>query len=1081
MFVIISRTVAVLSLITSMVLLGFSEPPGKQKAKAGKQSAKTAIPKIAGGEYLPEDEPSEAEAFALLKRAPSGEKSLPMGRYWKARQEARALPRYSTALGSFINEQGGLSPAELDALGNWTQLGPGNIGGRTRVLVIAPSNPSLMYAAGVAGGVWRSTNGGASWTALGDILPNLAVSSLAVDPLNANVIYAGTGEGVYNFDAQRGAGIFKSTDGGTTWGQVATPNDDPGFYYVNKLLISPNDHQRIYAGTRTGIWRSMDGGVSWSPSYVTSIFGGCMDLAIRTDRATDYLFATLGTFTHSIVFLNTDAAGAGFWGAVGLPDFFGLGRISIAIAPSNQNVVYALASEYYNVLTDPQPPGPFQYGLHGLYRSTDGGMNWTTQVNNTNSNKLNTLLLSNPIIAFLVECGQGSSDALLNQGWYDNAIAVDPLNANRVWVGGIDLFRSDDGGANWGLASYWWANPTDPHYAHADQHVIIFHPQYNGSTNKVMFVANDGGIFRTDNAMANVAIGANAPCNPANTSVTWTPLSNNYHVTQFYHGLPYPDNSSYFGGTQDNGTLRGTEATGVNAWTRLLGGDGGYVAIDRNNPNVLYGENTGLSIKKSVNGGTSFSSAINGITESPNNFLFISPFTMDPSNSQRLWTGGFHLWRTTNGASNWVQATDNQYTFYPYSSIAVSPTDPNYVAAGSADGYVISTKVGLSANATQHFIWTQRIIRDGYVSCVAYDPSNPNILYATYSSFNTVATDNHVYRSLDAGVNWRPLDGTDVGKLPDIPVHSIVVDPSATTHLYVGTDLGVFVSLDWGQTWARENSGFSDVISESLAMNTYAGATSLYAFTHGRGVWRVGVQGNCASLSATSRAFTPTGGSATVNVTAQSGCSWTAVSNDSWITILSGGSGTGNGTVSFSVANNTTGNQPTPRVGTITIAQRVFLVTQEGDNCGVSLSPRSQYLSAAAGNTLVDANANGGCPLSAVSNDSWITITSPPTSPNAFLRVEYSYTANPTTAIRTGSITVSSSYSTTTLVIRQAGQGCSYAVSPSGITADGTVTTMGSINVTATSGCSWTATTSDSWISITSGSGGTGNGTVSYT
>jgi hypothetical protein len=290
----IVRPLLVVSLVAVTVLIGFSEPQAKERAEITK-------PKVGVKEYLPTDEPSEAEAFSLLKRVPVGEKNLPIERYWKARQQARAMRRYSTALGSYIDEQSGLTPAELNALGNWTQLGPGNIGGRTRVLVIAPSNPNLMYAAGVAGGVWKSLNSGASWTPLGDILPNLAVSSLAVDPFNVNVIYAGTGEGLYNFDAQRGAGIFKSTDGGETWGQIASPNDDPGFYYVNKLLISPNNNQRIYAGTRTGIWRSIDGGVSWSPSYLTSLFGGCLDLAIRSDRVTDYLFASLGTFDHATV------------------------------------------------------------------------------------------------------------------------------------------------------------------------------------------------------------------------------------------------------------------------------------------------------------------------------------------------------------------------------------------------------------------------------------------------------------------------------------------------------------------------------------------------------------------------------------------------------------------------------------------------------------------------------------------------------------------------------------------------------------------------------------------------------------
>ena len=148
--------------------------------------------------------------------------------------------------------------------------------------------------------------------------------------------------------------------------------------------------------------------------------------------------------------------------------------------------------------------GNYNNGLLGVFRSTANGNpgSWTTQVSNTNANKLNTLLLTNPVYAY-AECVGAGNNAFYNQGWYDNVIAVDPADPNRVWAGGIDLFRSDDGGANWGLASYWWFDQgVDAEYAHADNHVIMFHPGYNGTTNKTMYVANDGGVFRTDDARA---------------------------------------------------------------------------------------------------------------------------------------------------------------------------------------------------------------------------------------------------------------------------------------------------------------------------------------------------------------------------------------------------------------------------------------------------------------------------------------------------------------------------------------------------------------------------------------------------
>src|SRR5207249_4728051 len=231
--------------------------------------------------------------------------------------------------------------------------------------------------------------------------------------------------------------------------------------------------------------------------------------------------------------------------------------------------------------------GNYTYGLHAVFRSTDGGATWGARVRNTDATKLNTVLLTNPVYAFLTECGFGASQ-FFDQGWYDNVVAVDPLDANRVWVGGIDLFRSDDGGTNWGLASYWWTSP-DPRHAHADQHSIAFHPQYDGTSNRIMFAGNDGGLYKTTDARAATATGPAAPCGSAG-GMAWTNLNNGYGVTQFYHGVPYPGGTTYLGGTQDNGTLRGTDAGGINSWTMILGGDGGYVALDSGNTSVLYAE-----------------------------------------------------------------------------------------------------------------------------------------------------------------------------------------------------------------------------------------------------------------------------------------------------------------------------------------------------------------------------------------------------------------------------------------------------------------------------------------------------------
>ena len=208
------------------------------------------------------------------------------------------------------------SASTSGALGTWQSIGPGNVGGRTRALLIDPINPDVMYAAAVAGGIWKTTNGGNSWTPLNDFLANIAVTCMAFDPSNSNTIYAGTGEGFFNADGVRGAGIFKSTDAGANWTRLSATASNANFFFVNDIVVSPSNGQHVYAATRTGVWRSLDGGASWDQALVSNVANGAngaMDLVMRTDQATDYIFAAVGSFARAHIFRNTDAGGSGTW------------------------------------------------------------------------------------------------------------------------------------------------------------------------------------------------------------------------------------------------------------------------------------------------------------------------------------------------------------------------------------------------------------------------------------------------------------------------------------------------------------------------------------------------------------------------------------------------------------------------------------------------------------------------------------------------------------------------------------------------------------------------------------------------
>jgi photosystem II stability/assembly factor-like uncharacterized protein len=784
--------------------------------------------------HLFRDHPREAQDFFRLKRAPAGKTEVPMDRYVAAAEMLDAMPRHSAARARIFGSlrqmrRPGMSDLAVETrLGTWEELGPGNIGGRTRALVIEKEDPRVMYAAGVAGGVWKTEDGGRTWAPLDDLMANLGVTSLAMNPGNSDVLYAGTGE-IQAADGVRGAGIFRTDNGGASWDQLANTKSED-FHLVSDIVVSSQDPSRVYTATGTGVWRSLNEGKDWARILDTQGQGGCLDLALRTDKTTDVLFAACQMAPgRSSVLRNPAAEGTGSWEEV-LSEG-DMGRTSLALAPSNQEVIYALAASQA-LGSDGNPKN----NLHAVFRSTQGGRagTWTARIRNSSANRLGTLLLTNPRDASFVLCRLGKEDSLLNQGDYDNVIAVDPVNPGRVWAGGIDLFRSDDGGATWGLASFWWFDRGKTGYLHADQHALVFHPRYDGSTNKTLFIANDGGIFRTENALAPTTTGAMAPCG-LDAHFTWTPLSNGYRVTQFYHGAPFPDGDTYFGGTQDNGTLLGKDTAGRDAWATLLGGDGGDVAVDPKDPDVLYAEFTNLSLQKSTDRGQGFNEMIRGI-DPKDPFLFIAPFVMDPEDSRRLWLGGQVLWRTNDGAENWEAASPRLAAKeHGISAIAVAPSDPERMLVGTSDGRIYRTLSGRTSDKSTS--WPHVRPQKQYVSSLAFDPVDPKIAYATYSNFGL----KHVWKSTDEGASWSPLDVAGTSrKFPDIPVLSIVVDPANRSHLYIGTDLGIFASMNGGDTWEVENTGFPNVMTEYLTSRTAPdGSVTLFAFTHGRGAWRV--------------------------------------------------------------------------------------------------------------------------------------------------------------------------------------------------------------------------------------------------
>jgi len=781
------------------------------------------------------DQPAAAAEYFLRQRLGPGQREVPLERLQRELAAVEARERLqaerAAAASGAAKSTGGL-PGGVQG---WVELGPGDIGGRTRALAIRPDRPETMFAGGVAGGIWRSDDGGLSWSVVDDLLINLAISVIVIDPERPSRMYAGTGEGFSGSSSfVRGLGVLASSDGGSSWHQLPGTVQgvpDGAFHYVNDLVLSPARSSTVYAATRTGVWRSLDSGTSWTlalanparlePAEIGSApvsngsGVGCTDLVVLPDHSPDVVLAAFGSGSADGLFRSAD--GGLTWDQVDVGGGSLQGRMEIAAAPSDGDVVYvcmaANTSGEVGRLVD-------------VFRSTDGGLTFEPRIDP--ESVAGPWLLSNLLLA--AGCISGE---IYDQGWYDNVIVVDPVDPDIVWVGGIDLFRSDDGGRTFGITDYWFFDqiygPSHPSYLHADQHALVFHPGYDGASNQILYVGNDGGLARTQNARAATSQEACAFSSLGDRpEIDWENLNTGYGVTQFYHGDAVAGTELYIGGCQDNGVNLVRSTSGYDAWEHVIGGDGGYVAIDPDDPSVIYAETQYFpAIVKSRDGGGTFSPASRGITDDDG--LFITPFVMDPSNPQVLWTGGTRPWRTTNAAESWQLAGLGFGEGHEISAIAVAPGDSSVVYLGLATGGVARTTDGHGVFPS----WT--LTTDGlpaaFVSSIAVNPIDPDIAYCTTSTYGVP----HVFETLDGGITWTPIDGIAQAGVPDIPVHCIVVRSCDPRQLYVGTELGVFVSKDRGTTWEPANLGLAHTVVEALDLKD---ERTLVAFTHGRGAFQ---------------------------------------------------------------------------------------------------------------------------------------------------------------------------------------------------------------------------------------------------
>jgi photosystem II stability/assembly factor-like uncharacterized protein len=665
----------------------------------------------------------------------------------------------------------------------WEFAGPTNVQGRVQDIEFDPLNPSTVYAAAATGGMFKSTDAGVSWTPIFDDQAILTMGDIAIDPVNSDIIYAGTGEPNGGHNNFPGAGIYKSTDAGLTWELKGLENT----VSIGKVLIDPTNTQRVFVAAvgsyfapnpERGVYRSENGGETWSKVLFVSDSTGAIDVILDPSNPSFMMAAMWERVRRpqsshlygetSGLYRSTD--GGSNWQLIdpatsGLPNPLttDVGRIGLAISPSNPNIIYALYNDGYYYL--------------GFFKTTNQGSTWTDADPNNQ--------LSNGFSSF---------------SWYFGQVRVHPTNPDIVYALDVELSKTTNGGTTW----------TQDVPFHVDFHDLKFDPQ--NSNNIIM--GNDGGIDISTNG-----------------GLSWFETSG-LPVTQFYEiGLDYNNPQRLYGGTQDNGTNR-TLNGGLDDWDHIFGGDGFYVIVDHTNPNVIYAESQYGNLGKSVTGGSGWNGATNGISGSePTNWS--TPVVMDPNNNLVLYYGTNRVYRTENGASSWSaisgDLTDGGPGLGTVTTIAVARTNSDIIWAGTDDSHVWrSTDYGATWNEmsgpNMPYRWVTRVIAD---------PTDEQIAYVTFSGLKWHDPEPHIFRTANMGTTWTDISSN----LPNAPIDAIAVDPIAHNVVYIGTDVGAYISFDAGQNWEVMGSGLPLVTIGD--MKVHPTQHFLIAGTHGRSMYKI--------------------------------------------------------------------------------------------------------------------------------------------------------------------------------------------------------------------------------------------------
>ncbi|MCG9909797.1 MAG: T9SS type A sorting domain-containing protein [Flavobacteriales bacterium] len=647
----------------------------------------------------------------------------------------------------------------------WEPVGPINVPfayygagiGRVNVIAFHPTDSLTLWAGSPSGGLWKTVDGGNNWTTNTDMLSNLGISDIVINPHNPDEMYIASGD--RNGGDTESYGVLKSTDGGENWNLTDLVFTLPGSVQVTRLIMDTANTQVLYAATSLGIYKTENGGDTWTQKTSTST----RDIEFITGSSTHLL-----AVAQSTVFKSTDAGETWTGSGTGLPTD-NLGRIQLAVSPSNPEYAYVVM-------------GNGQSGFRALCQSVDSGSTWAIMSESPN------------ILGYAAD---GSEPG--GQAWYDLDITIDPNDPLKVWVGGINLWRTNNGGLTWLLAGHWTGDGGMPPI-HADQHFLAFHP-----TTGKLWIGNDGGVWTQNGSL-------------------WVIKSAKMSITQYYRfGTAKTAPLRIIAGSQDNGT----HFKKTIGWAGVYGGDGMEAMIDHEDPEKIYATIYYGSLFRSDDAGGAFIDVSPGLEGA-----WVTPFFMDPQDAQSIYSGFDKVMVSYNRGGTWFSASPvltlsgDEYI----RNIAVPRTDGSitYVARRRA----IYKGIDYAAewiNITSGLPVSSSIA----ISYIAVDPFDAQTVYVTLSGYSN---GNKVFKTTNGGQNWQNISGN----LPNIATFCIETEQSENRGLYVGTEFGVFFKDNTMTEWAPYGTEFPNVQVTELEITE--ANQMLRACTYGRGVWEIPIQ-----------------------------------------------------------------------------------------------------------------------------------------------------------------------------------------------------------------------------------------------